>query len=98
MARFNTSKAPTWISISPVVICRINRFLWPEPHSSRGGNHKLVAEFVGLFMNSLIVLHVKHELRHTETVTHVDKQHAAVITTAMHPSHQRDGLAILFTR
>ena len=49
-------------------------------------------------MNGLIGLHVKHELRHTEPVTHVDEQHAPVITPAMHPSHQRDGLAILVTR
>ena len=49
-------------------------------------------------MNGLIGLHVKHELRHPEPVTHVDEQHAPVITPAMHPSHQRDGLTILLTR
>ena len=69
----------------------VHGFSAPRTHTSRYLQYVLAANAV-CALEVLLGIRVKNDLNYALTITHIEKNHATVVSAAIHPATQRDRL------
>src|SRR5207253_1296696 len=76
---------------------RILGTLRPRRHDPAHRHDVLAAKRMGILMHRRVSLRIEDDLRDPKSIPEIDKNEAAMIAPALHPSHQMDTLADLGT-